>query len=113
MRSRKALGVAVLLTVVVLGGGVVGLIGSSAPAAQPGMMSGVSRPLGANQGLPGALNSLVSGFGSASSPGPSGPNYGFGGASRGAVASTTTVMATAIMSSTSAGPSSPQTILLQ
>ena len=113
MRSRKALGVAVLLAVVVLGGGVVGLIGSSAPAAQSGRMYGVSRPLGANQAPPGALNSLVTGFGSPSSAGQGGPNYGFGGSSRGAVGSTTTVMSTAIMSSTSAGPSSPQTILLQ
>src|SRR5437660_497949 len=114
MRSRKSFGAAMLLTVVVLGGGVVGLIGSSSPAAQPGLVSGVSRPLVGNQGLQGALSSLNTGFGSSLSAVQGASNYGIaGGATRGVVASTTTVVATAIMSSTVAGPSSPQTILLQ
>src|SRR6266403_3315031 len=104
MRSRKALAVAIMLLVVVVGGGAVGLTGSFSQAPQPATQSGISRPSGASQGLQGDLNSLRSslngGARSPFSPAQGGPMFQSGAATTVVGGAVVTATVTAVMSST-------------
>src|SRR5438132_1523303 len=87
MRTRKAWAVVLLLTVVIVGGGVVGLTVSPSPSMGPSVQYGASRPLGSSQ---------VTAAGSAASPFSPGPLFSHlvPGASTSTRVQTTTVVTT-------------------